>query len=94
MPSKNKLSNKEILHELVMLDRVTNALNTAVCALMYIEGIKGNEMDKVKPEDFEKFVSEHIHPLMARADAMVKEIAKKAKKDIDKATEEVEEESK
>ena len=45
----NKKPNKEeMLQELVMLDRVTNALNTAVVALMYINKVKGNELDKVK----------------------------------------------
>lgn len=88
-PTKN-----EMLQELVMLDRVTNALNTAVVALMYINKVKGTELDKVKTEDYVKYVQEHVHPLMRRADEIVKEAAAQAKKDIDEAVEEVEKEKK
>lgn len=88
-PTKN-----EMLQELVMLDRVTNALNTAVVALMYINKVKGTELDKVKTEDYVKYVQEHVHPLMRRADEIVKEAAAQAKKDIDEAVKEVEKEKK
>ena len=91
----NKKPNKdEMLQELVMLDRVTNALNTAVVALMYINKVKGTELDKVKTEDYIKYVQEHVHPLMRRADAIVKEAGEMAKKEIDEATDELEKEKK
>lgn len=91
--AKSKTPSKsEMLQEMVMLDRVTSALNTAIVALMYISKVKGNELDKVKPEDYVKFVEEHVHPLMLRADAINKEVAEKAKKDIDDAIDAAKEE--
>jgi hypothetical protein len=89
MPSKS-----EMLQELAMLDRVTNALNTACVAMMYIMKVKGNELDKVKTEDYVKYVTEHVHPLMKRADEIVKEAAAQAKKEIDEAVDEIEKEKK
>lgn len=91
--AKSKTPSKsEMLQEMVMLDRVTSALNTAIVALMYISKVKGNELDKVKPEDYVKFVEEHVHPLMLRADAINKEVAEKTKKDIDDAIDAAKEE--
>lgn len=89
MPSKS-----EMLQELAMLDRVTNALNTACVAMMYIMKVKGNELDKVKTEDYVKYVTEHVHPLMKRADEIVKEAAAQAKKEIDEAVDKIEKEKK
>lgn len=91
----NKTPTKsEMLQELAMLDRVTNALNTACVALMYICKVKGNELDNVKTEDYVKYVTEHVHPLMKRADEIVKDAAAKAKKEIDEAVDEAEKEKK
>lgn len=95
---KKKLEDKkptkdEMLQEMVMLDRVTNALNTAVVALMYINKVKGNELDKVKTKDYVKYVQEHVHPLMRRADEIVKEAGRMAKKEIDEAVDTIEQEN-
>ena len=92
--ANKKPSKDEMLQELVMLDRVTNALNTAVVALMYINKVKGNELDKVKTEDYVKYVEEHVHPLMLRADEIVRDAAEKAKKDIEKQVNKAEKEAK
>lgn len=78
-----KPTKDDMLRELVMLDRVTNALNTAVVALMYINKVKGTELDKVKTEDYVKYVEEHVHPLMRRADEIVKEAAEQSKEAIE-----------
>lgn len=90
MATKKKtptLSKADIEKELIALDRITNALNTAVVALYYINGVKGNELDKVKAEDYVKFVQEHIHPLVRRADEISKEVAEKTAKSAKEAVE-------
>lgn len=89
MATKKKptLTKADIEKELIALDRITNALNTAVVALYYINGVKGTELDKVKPEDYVKFVQEHIHPLVRRADEISKEVAEKASKSAKEAVE-------
>ena len=89
-PSKEKvtMSKADIERELIALDRVTNALNTAVVALYYIVGVKGNELDKVKVEDYVKYVQEKIHPIVRKADDISKELAEKTAKEAKKAVEE------
>jgi hypothetical protein len=86
--SKNTLSQEDITRELIALDRVTNALNTAIVALYYIVGVKGDELDKVNVEDYVKFVQEHIHPVVRRADELAKELADKTAEEAKKAVEE------
>ena len=61
---------------------------------MYISKVKGNELDKVKTEDYVKYVEEHVHPLMRRADEIVKEAGQMAKKEIEEAVEKVKKEKK
>jgi len=87
-PAANKLSQEDITRELVALDRVTNALNTAIVALYYIVGVKGNELDDVKVEDYVKFVQDKIHPIVRRADEIAKELADKTAAEAKKAVEE------
>lgn len=87
--ANKKPTKDDLLREMVMLDRVTNALNTAVVALMYINQVKGNELNKVKAKDYVKYVEEHVHPLMKRADEIVKEAAEQAKKDVEEAKKEI-----
>lgn len=87
-PAANKLSQEDITRELVALDRVTNALNTAIVALYYIVGVKGNELDDVKVEDYVKFVQDKIHPIVRRADEISKELAEKTAKSAKEAVEE------
>lgn len=87
-PAANKLSQEDITRELVALDRVTNALNTAIVALYYIVGVKGNELDDVKVEDYVKFVQEKIHPIVRCADEISKELAEKTAKSAKEAVEE------
>ena len=84
----NKLSQEDITRELIALDRVTNALNTAIVALYYIVGVKGDELDKVKVEDYVKYVQDKIHPIVRRADEMSKELAEKTAKSAKEAVEE------
>lgn len=74
----NKLTTKDLQKEIIILEQVTNALNTAVVALAYAMKVKGDELDKVTSEDYVKYVKEHVHPLVRRADELVLEEAKKA----------------
>lgn len=83
--AKNTLSKADMEKELIALDRVANALNTAIVALMYVCKVKGNELDKVTGEEYVKFVQEHIHPLVRRADEISKEVAEKAAKSAKEA---------
>lgn len=89
MATKKKptLTKADIEKELIALDRITNALNTAVVALYYINGVKGTELDDVKAEDYVKFVQDRIHPLVRRADEISKEVAEKASKSAKEAVE-------
>lgn len=87
-------SKSEMLQELVMLDRVTSALNTAIVALMYVCKVKGTELDKVKPEDYVKFVEEHVHPLVLKADEIHKQVAEQASKDLNEEIDKAEKENK
>jgi hypothetical protein len=85
--AKSALSKADIERELIALDRITNALNTAIVALYYIVGVKGNELDKVKAEDYVKYVQEKIHPIVRRADEITKELAEKTAKSAKEAVE-------
>lgn len=88
MPTKKStLTKADIEKELIALDRITNALNTAIVALYYIVGVKGDELDKVKVEDYVKYVQEKIHPIVRRADEMSKELAEKTAKSAKEAVE-------
>lgn len=87
-------SKSEMMQELVMLDRVTSALNTAIVALMYVCKVKGNELDKVDPDEYVEFVQKHVHPLVLKADEINKAVASKAKKDLDKELDKAEKEEK
>lgn len=88
MPTKKTtLTKADIEKELIALDRITNALNTAIVALYYIVGVKGDELDKVKVEDYVKYVQEKIHPIVRRADEMTKELADKTAKSAKEAVE-------
>lgn len=86
--AKSALSKADIERELIALDRITNALNTAIVALYYIVGVKGNELDKVKAEDYVKYVQDKIHPIVRRADEISKELAEKTAKSAKEAVEE------
>lgn len=86
--SKNTLSKEDITKELVALDRIVNALNTAIVALYYIVGVKGDELDNVSAEDYVKFVQEKIHPIVRKGDEISKEVSEKAAKEAKKAVEE------
>lgn len=81
------VSKTDMLRELQILDRVTEALNTAVVALMYINNIKGDELDNVKMEDYVKFCNEHVSKFMKGADRIVKEAAEQSRQDLQKETE-------
>lgn len=85
--AKSALSKADIERELIALDRITNALNTAIVALYYIVGVKGNELDKVKAEDYVKYVQGKIHPIVRRADEIAKELAEKTAKSAKEAVE-------
>lgn len=85
--AKSALSKADIERELIALDRITNALNTAIVALYYIVGVKGNELDKVKAEDYVKYVQGKIHPIVRRADEISKELAEKTAKSAKEAVE-------
>lgn len=92
--AKRKPTKDEMLQELVMLDRVTSALNNAIVSLMYICKVKGTELDKVTGEKYVEFVTKHVHPLMKQTDRLVKEVAEKTKMDLDKQITKAEEEKK
>ena len=83
--AKTTLTKADIEKELIALDRVANALNTAIVGLYYIVGVKGDEMDKVTPEELVKFVQEKIHPVVNRVDAITKELAEKTAKEAKEA---------
>ena len=91
MPKTTKgktLTKEDITKELIALDRIVNALNTAIVALYYIVGVNGNELDKVSPEEYVKYVQEKIHPIVRKADEISKEVSKAAAKEAKKAVEE------
>lgn len=91
MPKATKaktLSQEDITRELIALDRIVDALNTAIVALYYIVGVKGDELKDVKVEDYVKYVQNNIHPIVRRADEISKELSKKTAKEAKKAVEE------
>lgn len=85
MASSKKPTMKDLQRAIVALDRVTEALNTAVVALYYISKVKGDELDKVTSDEYVKFVQEHVHPLMRRADEIVKDASEKLAKQAEEA---------
>ena len=84
MSNKKKLTISDLQKEIIMLEKVTNALNTAVVALAYATKIKGNELDKVTSEEYVDYVTKHVHPLVIRGDELVAETAKKAAEELKK----------
>ena len=84
---KNTLTKADIERELIALDRITQALNTAVVALYYVTKPDKKALDKVKPEEYVKYIQENIHPLVRRADEISKEVAQKASKSAKEAVE-------
>ena len=85
---KTTLSKADIERELVALDRIAQALNTAVVALYYITKPDPKALDKVKPEEYVKYIQENIHPLVRKADEISKKVAEKAAKAAKEAVEE------
>ena len=85
---KKSLTLKDLQREVIMLDQVTNALNTALVALYKVVGVKGDELDNVTGEEYVKFVQEHVHPIVRKADEIVAEVGKKAAEEAKKAVEE------
>lgn len=88
MAEKKKLTVKDLQQEIAILDNITNALNTAIVALYKIVDVKGDELDKVTAEDYVKYVQEHVHPIVRRADELSREVAEKAAKSAKEAVEE------
>ena len=91
--SEKKVTIKDLQKEIVVLERLTSALNTTCLALAYANGIKGDELDKVKAEDFADYVTEHLHPLIRRADELVVERAKQVMEELSKEEENKDEDS-
>lgn len=88
MAEKKKLTVKDLQQEIAVLDNITNALNTAIVALYKIINVKGDELDNVTAEDYVKYVQEHVHPIVRRADELSREVAEKAAKSAKEAVEE------
>lgn len=78
---------KEIRRMLFTLDHVANALNTAVLSLAYIMKVKGDELDKVDGDALVEFTQNHMHPLVRRADEIIKEVAERTAKSAKEAVE-------
>ena len=58
MPAKKStLTKADIERELIALDRITQALNTAVVALYYLVKPDGKALDKVTPEEYVKYMN-------------------------------------
>lgn len=88
MPAKKStLTKADIERELIALDRITQALNTAVVALYYLVKPDGKALDKVTPEEYVKYIQENIHPIVRKADEISKEVAEKAAKSAKEAVE-------
>lgn len=92
--AQKKPTKDEMIWAIRMLDEITSKLNLAIVALMYINKVKGTELDKVKADEYVKYVTEHVHPLMAQADRIAREAGENAKKEVDAAIDKVEEEKK
>lgn len=84
---KTTLTKADIERELIALDRITQALNTAVVALYYIVNPDKKALDKVNAEDYVKFVQDTVHTIVRRADEISKEVAEKASKSAKEAVE-------
>ena len=88
MPAKKtSLSKADIERELIALDRITQALNTAVVALYYLTKPDVKGLDKVTPEEYVKYVQENVHAIVRKADEISKEVAEKASKSAKEAVE-------
>lgn len=85
---------EELQRELAIVERMNSALNTACVAIAYAAKVKGNELDKVKPEDYVKFVEKHVHPLVKKADEIAEEYAKSRYEEIKKQAEKAKKEGK
>ena len=85
---------EQLQRELAIVERMNSALNTAIVAIAYASKVKGNELDKVKPKDYVKFVEEHVHPLVKKADEIAEAYAKERFEEITKAAEKAKKEEK
>lgn len=82
---KTTLTKADIERELVALDRVTQALNTAVVALYYLTKPDIKDIKDVSPEDYVKYIQENIHPIVLKADEISRKVAEKAAKSAKEA---------
>ena len=88
MPAKKtSLSKADIERELIALDRITQALNTAVVALYYLTKPDVKGLDKVTAEEYVKYVQENVHTIVRKADEISREVAEKASKSAKEAVE-------
>ena len=84
---KTTLSKADIERELIALDRITQALNTAVVALYYIVKPDVKALDDIHAEEYVKFIQENVHPIVRRADEITRELADKTAKSAKEAVE-------
>ena len=87
MAKKTTLTKADIERELVALDRMAQALNTAVVALYYAVKPDVHLLDEVHAEEYVKFIQENVHPIVRRADEITKEFANKTAKSAKEAVE-------
>ena len=89
MPAKKStLTKADIERELIALDRITQALNTAVVALYYLVKPDVKDLEKVTPEEYVKYIQENVHPIVLKADEISRAVAEKAAKSAKEAVEE------
>jgi hypothetical protein len=88
---EKKMSKKEqteLINQIPTLLTQVVMLNLAVAALCKINRVKGNELNNVKAVDFKDYVEKNVHPLVAKAVELNKEIVDSLKeKEDDNTTE-------
>jgi len=88
MPAKkSSLTKADMERELIALDRMTQALNTAIVALYYAVKPDKELLKGVTAEEYVKFVQDNVHPIVRDADNIAKELAQKASESAKEAVE-------
>lgn len=80
--------NKKLTARLYELEHVTKSLNIALIGFAYTTKVKPKRLKGATADEFLKYIEEHVHPVIRRADELTGEIAEKAKSEIAKQAKE------
>lgn len=91
MPNKKEegkipaMTLEQLTENLFVLKQMLDTLNIAIAGVAYALGVKGDALDKTKPQEYFDWIQKELHPLVRRTNDLHKEISKIVAKDAKKA---------